>query len=874
MAPSARFTPSLLEHDALEDLFVCREHLVIDALDRIERAAAGPERSMRLFVGPRGAGKTHLISLIAHRARLLDGDGQRFQVAWLDEDPWAVDELDDLLREILDALEHQPDGSSDVPLERVRRAVRERGPIVVLIENLDQVLTALGRDGQRKLRALIENERAFLFIASTTRLSTALTNQNEPFYGAFDLCDLEPFAIDQAVQMLQHLARRNHDEQLAEALDTPAARRRLTAVNHLAGGQPRVWALLASGLTIGGLDELVDTLLTQFDDLTPYYQEQMRQLSGQERKVVRALSDAPGSRSVGQIAAAARLDEKSAARALTSLRRQGWARRRQGPIVDKADGRLTYYDLAEPLARLAFQIKAAHGRPIRTVIEFLKYWFTAEELEPLGVDPSVDAYLTIAGTEARSDRWLTLARSLADPNAGEIDPVMSRLAPPNVPDAELIAGSLVELDDALRAWQAGDPAALLDQPPSISILIDEELRSDSDGHGIRLRLARLALEVGETDTWVGRADAMLSTAVEGWRGEAARIAAAWHARAGSLEAVDALLGSATESADAEDLIWLAARLQQAGASEHALSVTETALTEAITPSQAIRLSLIIDGALLRLGRASEVIPLWRSTVDALDSFDPSERAVTTAQTFLADALLDAGAFGEAVELLEGLVDATRHETDADPSRNAHVNNLANAYRAAGRTDDALTLFRDLARDMSQVHGRSHRDTLTTLNNLGLTLLELGEADEASELLDEVLHERERQLGVLHPHTLTTANNLAGALCASGRYDVGVELMAETLARLDAAYGPFDPNTILAQANLGGLLADVGRTEEAIEALEHAKSVADSVLPPDHHFRRIIGEGLETLALRGSDAGHRPLGDDALGAEEGAELADE
>ena len=50
---------------------------------------------------------------------------------------------------------------------------------------------------------------------------------------------------------------------------------RIANNRHLAGSQPRIWALLASALAVEGLGELVELSVTQFDDLTPYYQERL-----------------------------------------------------------------------------------------------------------------------------------------------------------------------------------------------------------------------------------------------------------------------------------------------------------------------------------------------------------------------------------------------------------------------------------------------------------------------------------------------------------------------------------------------------------------------------------------------------------------------
>ena len=134
---------------------------------------------------------------------------------------------------------------------------------------------------------------------------------------------------------------------------------------HLAGGQPRMWATLASALTVGGLDELVDLLLTRFDDLTPYYQEQLGRLSGQQRLVVAELAEIDRPINVRELAERLEIEQRSLAKTISELVDRGWAAETTSPVTALLDRRRTYYELAEPLARLSFQIKASRGEPLR-----------------------------------------------------------------------------------------------------------------------------------------------------------------------------------------------------------------------------------------------------------------------------------------------------------------------------------------------------------------------------------------------------------------------------------------------------------------------------------------------------------------------------
>lgn len=765
----ARFTPSLLDATTLEQLFVNRSHQLDDALGRVERAATSEERAAKLFVGPRGAGKTHLLSLVYHRARALPGLGERFQLAWLPEDLWTIGSLDDLAVEILACLEPPPEEDGITSLTAIVEAAARRGPIVVLVENLDTVLQAIGSDGQRRLRALLENHRPMLLIATSTRLGDDLLDQAQPFYGFFDTTTLEPFDIDEAALMLKRIAELNGDGALASRLDEPRARSRLATIAHLAGGQPRVWALLAAGLTVERLDDLVSTLVERFDDLTPYYQQQLDRLSLNERKAVRSLAAAPGAVPVGELAERTGIEARSLAKTITDLRRRGWVVRRTGPLVDLADGRRSYYQLAEPLARLAFQLKEARGRPVALVVEFLKAWFDHELLEAVDdSDELVLRYCQAAYQALLGDAPLAIAKALGDPTLDLFHP------DPQAAINPAVETQLLDLDDALAAFQRGDPEPLLRQPPAISCLIEHRL-ADRTPARQRLDLARLALHGGRTQEWVARLEQLAGPATN-CGDETALLLALCHLRLGHAGPVDVLLAQVAASASGENaaaLLWGGQRLVEEGESARAALLLEAAIE--VTPLEdQFPVVVALEAAYQRSGRAQDVVALWESvTATAEACLGPDHPDTLNNRYSLAMAYLSVGAHAQAVPLVEStLVDQERLSGPDHPYTLMSRCLLGIAYWLAqksespGAPDRAIPLFESTLADCERILGRSHPATFRTRKCLAMSYESAGDLARAIPLSEATLADLERILGPDHPDTTNCRNLLARARAES------------------------------------------------------------------------------------------------------------
>ena len=91
-------------------------------------------------------------------------------------------------------------------------------------------------------------------------------------------------------------------------------------------------------------------------------------------------------------------------------------------------------------------------------------------------------------------------------------------------------------------------------------------------------------------------------------------------------------------------------------------------------------------------------------------------------------------------------------------------NLAKAYAALGRLDEATSMERDVYSGRLRLHGEEHPQTVLAANNYAWGLVLLGRFDEAKLLMRKEIPVARRLLGESHKHTLTARSIYGEALC--------------------------------------------------------------------------------------------------------------
>ena len=213
---------------------------------------------------------------------------------------------------------------------------------------------------------------------------------------------------------------------------------------------------------------------------------------------------------------------------------------------------------------------------------------------------------------------------------------------------------------------------------------------------------------------------------------------------------------------------------------------------------------------------------------------PDHPDTLAARNNLAGAYRAAGRLDEAISLHEQTLAA--YERVLGPDHPDTVNsrdNLATTYREAGRTDEAISLHEQARAAYERVLGPDHPDTLASRHNLANAYQDVGRLDEAISLHEQTLADRERVLGPDHPHTLQSRHSLAVAYRAAGRTDEAITLHEQTLADYERILGPAHPETLLLRSNLANAYQAAGRTDEAISLHEQTLADRERILGPDH-----------------------------------------
>ncbi len=378
------YTPSNMDPETRERIFVQRHQLLRQAVRWCEESMLTGNKHHALYVGPRGCGKTHLVSMVHDRVRANQQLADKMRIAWLGEDT-VFTGLIDLALEIADELAkaypHEfafdyragarglvPDDAAEQILGEIVKRLDGRS-ILLIMENLDRAMRGLGDTGQKKWRAFLQEHARVATVATSQQLFEDVSSRDAAFYGFFEIIHLEPLSVDDARDLMEKIARENDKADLVEFLRTPEGRYRVRALHYLGGGNHRMYVMLSEFLTKESLDGLVACFEELADELTPYFQERIRSLSPQQARIVQSLCAADGAMTVKEIAEETFIPERNVSRQLGELRQKGYVR-------SEKRGKESYYDMAEPLMRLCLEVMKQRGEPLKLVASFLRVWWS------------------------------------------------------------------------------------------------------------------------------------------------------------------------------------------------------------------------------------------------------------------------------------------------------------------------------------------------------------------------------------------------------------------------------------------------------------------------------------------------------------------
>jgi len=384
------FTPSRTDPKDLEFILVQRQKLLQDAVERVRESALAEHKHHLLFVGPRGCGKTHLVTLIVNRLSEDDALTDRLRIAWLNEDETCTTFLEFIFKihgalqkrypdeyrvDMLSAAyEMKQDAALDFVSSHLLSSLGSR-TLLVVAENLDALFEGLGDAGQKQLRSFIQEHPKLSIVATAQRLVEDFSNRTSPFFGFFQTEHLKPLSVEQATELLQNIARLQEKGTVVEFLATSRGQSRVRAIHHLSGGNHRIYIVLSQFITRDSVDALLEPFMKMVDELTPYYQERIRWLPPLQRKIVEFLCICEGTAPVKEIAKRLFATPQTISSQLQDLREKGYVEANQR-------GRESLYEISEPLMRICVEVKDNQRlQPLRLLVDFLRIWYEDHELK-------------------------------------------------------------------------------------------------------------------------------------------------------------------------------------------------------------------------------------------------------------------------------------------------------------------------------------------------------------------------------------------------------------------------------------------------------------------------------------------------------------
>jgi tetratricopeptide (TPR) repeat protein len=787
VVPLLKFTPSAQDPAVLETITVQRQSLIARL---VEVALDDSGARHQLLVGPRGIGKTHMLSLLASRVR-TEVDPGAVVLAWLEEDPWSIGSYEKFLAAIVarvaeersdqelaqraGALHASRDGSGREAEEVLRSAIGD-ARLVLLVENLDDVFRRIGANGQERFRAFAEDWQKLLIVATAPQLFEGVQLHESPFYGFFAISHLDELSVDSASELMRRVAILRGDADLAKFLGEDVARQRIAAIEALAGGHPRIWLLLSGCVSIEAIDDLVPLFLEALDDLTPYYQDRLRELGDQQQEIVVLLGEGEGALSNRDLSERSGIAQNQIATVLKQLSERGYVRRAEIPAdLASGDARMSFWELREPMMRLCLDVKQARGRPLRMVVEFLRAWYGPRLLDELATLPTSAELATSYVSEAFRTFDETLPfDDLLEGSSGEI-----------VARAELGLSLSPERMELRVAKVAG---LLMDHRRREALEELESVLSGDEGGLLGTAFGLLLGVVGVAGS--GDRESLADGLVEVSRG--------LPEHPGTLAAVAlglSSLGRYEEAAEVypravellPDVVLVLSGYRQTlialGRDEAALNVLDREL--ALAPDRAA--AHASRGAVLRrMGRLEEAV----SALERARELDPENPRYAGS---LANVLGTLKRLPQALDILDQALESSPDELSLHVYRAVVLEGLGRSKEAL----EAVTLAVEIGPEAAFLQGL-----------LGQSLRNLGRLDEALVALTAAAE--------LDPENLRIQDNLGAVLFRLGRFDEAVVAYRKAI-ELDPAESRMHWNAGLALLNLERFEEAVGELREAAAA---------------------------------------------------------
>ena len=734
--------------ERLRQTSVGREFLLNNAIESISGSLRRRSKQHMLFIGPRGIGKTHLLSRIedalqsdkalsaqAVVVRFPEESNQTLTFAdfliglcrilkdvLVDEPLWA---------EVFTAVETDEDDNRvvDTLVPAIRKQNRKRSrTLIIMLENLGEIFTRQFRNKHdvASLRKFLMADNGCLLLATAPLHFDGITDVKQPFYGFFDIQILDILTFNETVEVIRRNLQWDGRTSILKSFND--MRPRLQALYRMTGGNPRLTMMLYELIAHESVSQVQDQFHLLLDRISPFYQSRMNDLPPSQRALLECLARMRDQdKTPATIAARMRRSQQETSSLLKRLSDAHYLCAAENP----EDKRSRLYRIREGFFDiwLAMNLSRSARKRLPFLLEFFSLFY-----------PSLDA---------REEKRRQLRAKLAEEES---------------PDAEKALDYL------------------------------SEVGSDRERAKAKFDIAKTFADRGVTDLAVHYILEAAPLAADGLSQTIARIVTLNQPDPDYLSEIEEMI-KCWELHRNGQLEALAHRIKEIGNgltlrtfSEANLTFLLGALETMNDPEERVRLRLRIASMLRKLARWNQAEEQLRTALVEAEEL-ANTKLVALVLNRLAGLLYVTRQFEDAEPLIRRALDISRDSWgNQHPVVAVHLNNLAMLLSFTNRVEEAEQLMRQALEIDKTTLGDQHPVLAVHLSSMARLLRYTKRINEAERLMRRALEIGQATLGSQDPNLALRLNDLAMLLRDTNRFEEAEPLIRRALDIYDSFYG--------------------------------------------------------------------------------------
>ena len=772
---------------------VAREHLLDNAIESLRGSVGRKSKNHLLFIGPRGIGKTHLLSCIEDAVQSDETLSASVVIVRFPEESNRTLSFADfligmcgILKEVLEdeplwtelfaAVETEEDDArvADTLVPAIREENRRRGrTLLVMLENLGEILGRQIRDKNdvAALRKFLMADNGCLLLATAPLHFDGITDIGQPFYDFFDIQILENLSFEETVEVIRLNLEWEERTDILETLED--MRPRLRALYQMTGGNPRLTMMLYELISHESVTSVQDQFHLLLDRISPFYQGRLNDLPPGQRALLECLASMRDQeKTPAAIAARMRMSQQETSSLLKRLTDAHYLRADRHP----QDRRSRLYTIREGFFDiwLAMDLSRSARRRMPFLLEFFNLFY-----------PSI---------AAREEKRLQLRAKLLEEDSVDAGKALDYLSEVG--------------DEGERASAKFDMARIYARRGDVEQTASYVLEAAPlAGDGVSQSIARIVNSTPSAPDYLSEIEEMI---------------ACWEMhRSGDLEEF------------AHRLAEMGHGLTLRTFSEARLAFLRDTLESVGDSEERIAQRLRIAKVLMDLARWEECEEQRRHALAEATTL-ANATLVARASNELAQLLQRTNRLGEAEPLMRRALEITVATLgEQHPTVAICLNSLAALLQATNRIEEAEPLMRRALEIDKAALGEQHPNVAIGLNNLAQVLQATNRIEEAEPLMRRALEIDEIAFGEQHPTVAICLNNLAALLQRTNRLGEAEPLIRRALEIDEAAFGHQHPMVAIRLNNLAALLQATHRSEEAEPLMRRSLEIVDT-------FRRQTG----------------------------------